>query len=259
MHAVARVCMNYLQSNLWYIYLGHREDVGLRCTGRSLSYHNISRSLLRFVGKGNSSLKNVKIHTVQQHQAENSSLKFSFSRAIVCDAECPYVRNLNIAGFVVALEIRNYGEILLRSIKIMNCFYGVVALNNEVNSTIIKALSKSYQDTDIFRLENITVNNSHVGVLLENHYSFPIELKEMIITNSNFGVFVSKTMFTKVKMSELMLDTGVNAIMIRTTPGYFEHVDLCDDSYDPTYNAPFPVEITHVRRDYSRRSCSMVS
>ena len=160
----------------------------------------------------------------------------------------------------MALEIRNYGEILLRNIKIMNCFYGVVALNNEVNSTIIKALSKSYQDIVIFRLENIIVNNSHVGVLLENHYSFPIELKEIVFTNSNFGVFVSKTMFTKVKMSELTLDTGVNAITIRTTPhGYFEHVDICDDSYDPTYNASFPVEITHFRRYYWRSPCSMVS
>ena len=223
-------------------------------------YNNISRSVLHFVGKGNSSLKNVRILAVQQYQAENSSLfKFSFSKAIVCDGECPRVRNLNITGFAVALEIRNYGEILLRNIKIMNCFYGVMALNNELNGTIIKALSKRYQDTDIFRLENITVNNSHVGVFLQNHYSFPIELKEIVITNSDFGVFVSKTMFTKVKMSDLMLDTGVNAIMIRTTPGYFEHVDLCDDSYNPTYNASFPVEITHFRRHTWRSPCSMVS
>ncbi len=205
-------------------------------------------------------MKNVRIHAVQQHQAENSSLlKFSVSKAIVCDGVCPHVRNLNITGFVVALEIRNYGELFLRNTKIMNCFYGVVALNNEVNSNIIKALSKSYQDTDIFRLENITVNNSHVGVLFENHYSFPIELKEIVIVNSNFGVFVSKTMFTKVKMSELILDTGFNAIMIRTTPGYFEHVDLCDDSYDQTYSASFPVEITHFRRHGWRSPCSMVS
>ncbi len=223
-------------------------------------YNNISRSVLHFVGKGNSSLKNVRILAVQQYQAENSSLfKFSFSKAIVCDGECPHVRNLTITGFAVALEIRNYGEILLRNIKIMNCFYGVMALNNELNGTIIKALSKRYQDTDIFRLENITVNNSHVGVSLQNHYSFPIELKEIVITNSDFGVFVSKTMFTKVKMSDLMLDTGVNAIMIRTTPGYFEHVDLCDDSYDPTYNASFPVEITHFRRRTWKSPCSMVS
>ena len=203
-------------------------------------------------------MKNVRIHAVQQYQAENSS-KVSFSSAIVCDGECPYVRTVNITGFAAAFEIRNYREILLRNIKIMNCFYGVVALNTEVNSTIIKALSKSYQDTDIFRLENITVNNSHVGVLLENHYSFPIELKEIVITNSNFGVHVSKTMFTKVKMSELMLDTGFNAIVIRTTPGYFEHVDLCDDSHEPTYNASFPVEITYFRGYYWRSPCSMVS
>ncbi|CAB4009018.1 Hypothetical predicted protein [Paramuricea clavata] len=137
----------------------------------------------------------------------------------------------------------------------MNCFYGVVA-----NSTGIKALnlSKSYNGTGIFRLEKITVNNSHVGVMLKNHYSLSIDLREIAITNCYSGVFVSKTMFTKVKMSELMFDTGVNAIIIRTIPGYFEQVDLCDDSYY-FYNASFPVEIIH--SDFSspqRSSCSMV-
>jgi hypothetical protein len=202
-------------------------------------------------------LKNVRIHAVQQYQAKNSSSKFSISKAIVCDGGCPYVTNLNVTGFAAALEIHNYGDILLRNIKIMNCFYGVVALNNEVNSTNIKALSKSYNDTDIFRLEKITINNSHVGVVLENHYSFPIDLREIAITNCYSGVFVSKTMFTKVKMSELMFDTGVNAIIIRTTPGYFERVDLCDDSYN-LYNASFPVEISHFSST-QRSPCSMVS
>jgi hypothetical protein len=201
-------------------------------------------------------LKNVRIHAVQQYQAKNSS-KFSISKAIVCDGGCPYVTNLNVTGFAAALEIHNYGDIFLRNMKIMNCFYGVVALNNEVNSTNIKALSKSYNDTDIFRLEKITINNSHVGVVLENHYSFPIDLREIAITNCYSGVFVSKTMFTKVKMSELMFDTGVNAIIIRTTPGYFEHVDLCDDSYN-LYNASFPVEISHFSST-QRSPCSMVS
>ena len=200
-------------------------------------------------------MKNVRIHVVQQNQEENSSIsKFSISKAIVCDGGCPYVTNLNITGFAAALEIHNYGDILLRNIKIMNCFYGVVA-----NSTGIKALSKSYNGTDIFRLEKITVNNSHVGVMLENHYSLPIDLREIAITNCYSGVFVSKTMFTKVKMSELMFDTGVNAIIIRTTPGYFEQVDLCDDSYY-LYNASFPVEIIHsVSSSNQRSSCSMVS
>ena len=202
-------------------------------------------------------MKNVRIHAVQQYQAKNSSSKFSISKAIVCDGGCPYVTNLNVTGFAAALEIHNYGDILLRNIKIMNCFYGVVALNNEVNSTNIKALSKSYNDTDIFRLEKITINNSHVGVVLENHYSFPIDLREIAITNCYSGVFVSKTMFTKVKMSELMFDTGVNAIIIRTTPGYFERVDLCDDSYN-LYNASFPVEISHFSST-QRSPCSMVS
>jgi hypothetical protein len=108
-------------------------------------------------------------------------------------------------------------------------------------------------------LEKITINNSHVGVVLENHYSFPIDLREIAITNCYSGVFVSKTMFTKVKMSELMFDTGVNAIIIRTTPGYFERVDLCDDNYY-LYNASFPVEIIHSGFSFPQRSfCSMVS
>ncbi|CAB4040049.1 Hypothetical predicted protein, partial [Paramuricea clavata] len=233
----------------------HYQDVGLKCTGTRLNQnlHNISRSLLHFVGKGKSSLKNVRIHAVQQYQAENLSLsKFSTSKAIVCDGRCPHVTNLNITGFAAAIEIHKYGDILLRNIKIMNCFYGVVA-----KSTGIKALSKSYNGTDIFRLEKITVNNSHVGVMLESHYSLPIDLRKIAITNCYSGMFVSKSMFTKVKMSELLFDTGVNAMIIRTTPGYFEQVDLCDDSYY-LYNASFPVEVIRSgRASPQRSSCSM--
>ena len=249
---------------LKYVYLfilGHQDDVGLRCTGTRLFRHvNVSRSLLHFVGTGKSSLKNVKIHAVQQHNSETvSSLTFAFSRAIVCNGRCPDVKNLNITGFATAFEIRNYGDVLVENIKVMNCIYGVVAFNNEENSTSIKARSQRFQD--IFRLENITINNSHVAVLLENHYSFPIELNEIVITNTIFGVHISKSMFTKVKMSDLIFDTGFNAITTKTTttPGYFEHVDLCDNSYNFTYNTSYPVEITYSNSIRYRSPCSMVS
>jgi hypothetical protein len=216
---------------------------------------------LHFIGEGKSSLKNVRIRAEQGYQAENVSLStFAFSRAIVCDGGCPKVTNLNITGFALAFAIRNYGDVLVGNIKIMNCFYGVVAFNDEKNITSIKARSKRFQD--IFRLENITVNNSHVAVLLRNHFSLPIELKKIVITNTILGVHISKSMFTMVKMSDLIFDTGTNAITTQTTtaPGYFEHVDLCDNNYNSTYNASFPVEITHFSRRYTyRRHCSMVS
>ena len=205
-------------------------------------------------------MKNVKIHGVQQYQAENvSSSTVAFSRAIVCNGRCPDVKNLNITGFAAAFEIPNYGDVLVGNIKVMNCIYGVVAFNNEENSTSIKARSQRFQDT--FRLENITVNNSQVAILLENHHSFPIEMKEIVITNTIFGVHISKSMFTKVKMSDLIFDTGFNAITTQTTtiPGYFERVDLCDNSYNLMYNASFPVEITYSNSIYYRSPCSMVS
>ena len=242
--------------------LGHSKDVGLRCTGKRLPTHrNVSRSVLHFVGAGKSSLKDVKIHAVHQYQAENvSSSTFAFSRAIVCNGRCPDVKNLNITGFAAAFEIRNYGGLLVGNIKVMNCFYGVVAFNNEENSTSIKARSQRFQDT--FHLENITVNNSHVAVLFQNHYSFPIELKEIVITNTLYGIHISKSMFTKVKMSDLIFDTGFNAITTQTTttPGYFEQVDLCDNSYNfPYINESFPVEITYSNYIYYRSPCSRVS
>ena len=241
--------------------LGHSEDVGLRCTGARLFRHrNVSRSLLHFVGAGKSSLKNIKIHAVHQYQAENvSSSTFAFSRAIVCDVRCPDVKNLNITGFAAAFEIRNYGDVLLGNINVMNCLYGVVAFNNEEKSTSIKARPKRFQD--IFRLESITVNNTQVAVLLENHYSFPIELKEIVMTNTILGIHISKSMFTKVTMSDLIFDTGSNAITTQTTttPGYFERVDLCDNSYNLTYNESFPVEITYSNIISYRSPCSMVS
>ena len=237
----------------------HSEDVGLRCTGRRLFRHfNISRMLLHFVGGGKSSLKNVKIHAIQEYQAENvSSSTFASSSAIVCNGGCPAVENLNITGFAAAFEIRNYGDVLVGNVKITNCFHGVVAFNNEANSTSLKDRSKRFQN--IFRLENITVNSSHVAVLLENHYSFPIKLKEIVVTNTIFGIHISKSMFTKVEMSDLIFDTGFNAITTKTTttPGYFELVDLCDSSY-LTYNASFPVEIIYSKYIRKRSPCAMV-
>ena len=240
------------------LILGHSEDVGLRCSGTR--HVNVSRSLLHFVGAEKSSLNNVRIHAVRQYQTKNvSSSTFVFSRAIVCDVRCPDVKNLNITGFAAAFVIRNYGNVLVGNMKVMNCFYGIVALNNEENSTSIKARSKRFQE--IFRLENINVNNSHVAVLLKNHHSFPIELKEIVITNTIFGVYISKSMFTRVKMSDLIFDNGINAITTETmtTPGYFEHVNLCDNSYNLTYNASFPVEITYSSYNRYRSPCSMVS
>jgi hypothetical protein len=214
---------------------------------------------LHFIGEGKSSLKNVRIRAEQGYQAENVSLStFAFSRAIVCDGGCPKVTNLNITGFALAFAIRNYGDVLVGNMKIMDCFYGVVAFNDEKNITSIKARSKRFRD--IFRLENITVNNSHVAVLLRNHFSLPIELKKIVITNTAYGVHISKSMFTMVKMSDLIFDTGTNAITTQTTtaPGYFEHVDLCDNNYNSMYNGSFPVEITHFSPGHTY-NCSMVS
>ena len=241
--------------------LGHHGDVGLRCKGtRLFRHHNVLKSLVHFVGAGKSSLKNVNIQALQQYQAENvSSSTFALSRAIVCNGRCPDVKNLNITGFAVAFEIHNYGDVLVGNINVMNCFYGVVAFNNEENNTSIKARSQRFQDK--FGLENITVNNSHVAVLLYNHHSIPIELKEIVITNTIFGVHISKPIFTKVKMSDLIFDTGLNAITTETTiaPEYFKRVDLCDNSYNLMYNASFPVEITYSSSIYHRYPCSMVS
>ena len=60
-------------------------------------------------------------------------------------------------------------------------------------------------------------------------------------------------------MSELTFDTGVNAITLRTTPGHFEHADLCGSSYNLTYDGSYPVEIIHDSYNYYGRSpCSMV-
>ena len=242
--------------------LGHSEDVGLICTGAlwNLEHHNIAGSLIQFFGDGKSSLTNVRVRTVQQYQAGNSTpSEFPSSSAILCDGGCPYVTNLNITDFGVALTIRNNTDILLRNIKILNCTYGIVALNNRANSNSNKTLSKSHEARDMFRFEKITVNNSYLGVLVQNHSTFPIELKKITITNCNSGVSISKTMFTKVRMSELTFDTGVNAITIRTTPGHFEHADLCGSSYNLTYNGSYPVEITHESYSYYGRSpCSMV-
>ena len=243
--------------------LGHSEDVGLICTGAlwNLERRNVTGSLIQFFGDGKSSLTNVRVRAVQQYQTGNLTLsEFPSSSAILCDGGCPYVTNLNITDFGVALTIRNHTDILLRNIKILNCIYGVVALNNRANSNSNKTLSRGHEARDMFRLEKITVNNSYWGVLVQNHSTFfPIELKTITITNCNFGVSISKTMFTKVKMSELTFDTGVNAITIRTTPGHFEHADLCGSSYNLTYNGSYPVEIIHDSYSYYGRSpCSMV-
>ena len=244
--------------------LGHFEDVGLICTGAlwNLERRNITGSLIQFFGDGKSSLTNVRVRSIRQYGAGNSTpSEFPSSSAILCDGGCPYVTNLNITDFGVALTILNHTDILLRNIKILNCTYGIVALNNRANSNSNKTLSKSHEASDMFRLEKITVNNSYLGVLVQNHSTFPIELKKINITNCNFGVSISKTMFTKVRMSELTFDTGVNAITIRTTPGhYFEHADLCGSGYNSTYNGSYPVEITHESYSYYGRSpsCSMV-
>lgn len=275
-----------------FVFIGHSEDVGLICTGVfwNLERRNITGSLLQFFGEGKSSLTNVRIRAVQQYQAVNSTpSEFLSSSAILCDGGCPYVTNVNISDFDAALTIRDHADILLRNIKILNCFYGIVALNHRANSTSNKTFSKSHVAKDMFRLEKITVNNSYWGVLVHptfpiqlkditithcsngvfisktmfttvpNHSTFPIQLRDITITNCNSGVFISKTMFTKVKISGLTLDTGVNAITIRTTPGHFEHVDLCGSGNNSTYNASFPVEITHESYSYYGRSpCSMV-
>ena len=204
-------------------------------------------------------MKNVKIHAVQQYQAESvSSSTFTLARAIVCNGRCPDVENLNITGFAAAFEICNYGDVVVRNVRVMNCFYGVVAFNNEENVISIKARAKRFQN--IFRLENITVNSSHVAVWLENHYYFPIKLKEIVITNTILGIHISKSMFTKVEMSDLIFDTGFNAITTKTTtiPGQFELVDLCDSSY-LTYKASFPIEIIYSKFIKKRSPCSMVS
>ena len=233
--------------------LGHHEDVGLICTGALWNLdHNVTSGLLQFFGEGKSSLTNVRMRVVHQYQAENSTLsEFPNYSAILCDSGCPYVTNLNITGFGAALFIRNYGDILLRNMNVLNCFSGIVALNSKENSNT----------EDMFRLEKITVNNSYRGILLvQGNFTFPIQLKDITITHCNSGVSISKTMFTKVEMSELTLDTGVNAISIRTTRGNFERVDLCGSAYNLTYNGSFPAEISHESYNYSGRSpCSMVS
>ena len=221
-----------------------------------MNHHKISRSLLHFIGKGKSSLKNVRIRTEHDYEAENvSQSTFAFSRAVVCDGGCPKVTNLNITGFAVAFEIPNYGEVFVGNINVMNCFYGVVAFHNEKIGTGSKTWSKRFQE--MFRLEKITVENSHVAFVLENHFSFPMELKEIVIKNTTYGIHISKSMFTKVKMSDLIFDTGFNAITTQTTTpptGYFEHVGACDDNYNSTLS--FPVEII---ANSTHRNCSMVS
>ena len=242
--------------------LGHGEDVGLRCTGTRLNYgrYEFSRSLIDFSGKRKSSLINVRIHVLPEHRflAENSSLSwFGNSTAIVCDSECPYVTNLNISGFALAVEIRNNGNILLSNMKITNCFYGVLALRNKVNSFMENDQLGRYKG--IVRLEKIVVNNTAAGILLADNSSLRIEMEEIAIINCHFAVSILRSLFTRVKLSKLILEYGWNAITLRTTPTRFKQVDLCDDS-SSVYNGSFPVKITHYSNyRYNRNPCSMVS
>ena len=230
----------------------------MRCTGEYLYGRNRNHtipSLLHFVGKGKSSLTNVKIHAV--FPEGNSSLsRFSRSRAIFCDGGCPYVANLSINSFAMGFEIRNYGDIFLSNVKIMDCLYGIVELN-EVNSSGISVLLNSSRDTDMFRLETITINNSRVGVYLNSNSPFPIQLQGLVITHCSHGIHISKTIFTKVRMLDLLLDTGYNAISLVKKAGYFEHLDLCDHNFKH-YNGSFPVEIAYIGNTY-RNPCFMVS
>ncbi|XP_028418433.1 protein bark beetle-like [Dendronephthya gigantea] len=238
----------------------HDDDVGLICTGPNfkLETSNLSRSIFHFAGKERSCLINVRIHVLKEDRflEENSSLrKFTSFKAIVCDGECPYLKNADISGFALAIEIRTYGiDILLGDIKITDCLYGVVATNNKINSSVKNDL-KYNKDMEILRFRNFTVINSTAGVLLIDYSSFNIELEEFTITGCHTGVEILQTIFTRFKLSKLRLQNGVNAIRLRRHPGRFELVDLCDSS-NSVYNESFPVEITY----YSGHSnpCSMV-
>ncbi|XP_028399971.1 uncharacterized protein LOC114523292 [Dendronephthya gigantea] len=238
----------------------HQQDVGLKCTGirLNLERYEFSRSILHFAGKGKSSLINVRIHSEHEHRylAKNSSLStFSRSTAIVCDSECPYVTRLNISGFHLAVEIRNYGNTLLRNTRIISCFYGVVATNNPVNSSVRNNLIGRYKGTETLRLEKISVANTTVGLYLDDNSSLPIEVEDTATKNCHIGVVISKTVFTRVKLSNLMLEYGTDAITLRTKPGRFEQIDICDSS-NSAYNGLFPVEISTYR--YNSNPCSMM-
>ena len=211
---------------------------------------------MHFVGKGKSSLTNVNFHAI--FPEGNSTLRrFSNLRAIVSDGGCSHFTNINISGFAVAFDIGNYVDNFLSNVKIMNCFHGIVGRLNEVNSSGISVLSNGSRDTDMFRLEKITINNSRVGVYLNTNSSFPIQLQGLVITHCSHAIHVSKAMFTKVRMLDLLLDTGNHAITLQTKAAYFEHIDLCNHNFK-LYNGTFPVEITHIGNTY-RNPCSMVS
>ncbi|XP_028399965.1 protein bark beetle-like [Dendronephthya gigantea] len=234
----------------------HNQDVGLRCTESKLSEkpQDRSKGLFHFSGKRKSFLKFVRIQGTQQHQAKNlSPLKFSYFKrsAIVCEGKCPYFDELHITGFAVAVEVRNYVKNLLRNINISNCLYGVMALNGYG-----KDVSFHSNIIDVFGLEKITVTNSRVGIMLANHSSLPIELKEIAITNCFSGVSISKAILTNVRMSGLQLDTGVNAISSTTTLGHLQNVDICSNYH--VYNRSFPVEIVHSTYGANVNPCSMV-
>ena len=172
--------------------LGHSEDVGLIC--------NITGSLIHFFGDGKSSLTNIRVRSIQQYQAGNSApSEFPSSSAIICDGGCPYVTNLNITDFGVALTIRNHTDILLRNMKILNCIYGIVALNNRANSNSDKTLSGGHEARDMFRFEKITVNNSYLGVLVQNHSTFPIELKKLPLQTAILECLFQKSCLRRLK------------------------------------------------------------
>ena len=240
--------------NLCSLLQGHGEDVGLICAEQRIYQvaYTWSDSLLHFTGEtGKSSLENVKLSVLQYQRARNSSEpKLSRRWGILCDGSgCPYVKNLHINGFFVAIGIRNYSAgIFLHNINIRNCSYGVVAQTSVEGNRSVSRLS------NMIRLKNISITNCHVGVMFTEHSTLPIELMEMTITNCYYGVFVSKNMFTKVKMSDLTLDSGINGIILQTKPGDFGTVNLCDNSYQ--YNKSYPVEITSALYN---TFCSMVS
>lgn len=223
----------------------------------------ISRSIIHFAGEtiAKSTLTNVKIHVLQENRylvGNSSMFKFPNSTAIACYGSCPYVKNLNISGFAIAVEIRNNGNIFLSDIHIKNCFYGVLATNIKVNGpmAVKNNHSEGYRYMELLRLEKIIITNTRVGVLLEDHSSLPIELEEIAIENCYYGMVISKTLFTRVMTSKLTLENGVHALILKTTPGHFQHVDICDGS-NSIYNGSYPVEITY--NGYNSNRCAMVS